>query len=94
MGNHYKNSKEAKEAIANLEDQLTKILDEELHMIHEDHRTVGQWLNLFGRDKDKEETRKKLLDLETEIVDATLYLRHLVTSYDFEIGTNLNETFN
>ena len=89
----YNNAEEAKEHIALLEVKLKIILSTELPTLAEDQRSVGTWLSLFGKQKDRERTRKHLLDLERQLIDANLYLRHLVTQHNIDLEVPLLDTF-
>ncbi len=89
----FKSTKDAKEAIRKSQEKVNQVLNNDLKMLAEDQRSIGGWLAMFGKIKEYKDTREALLDLEVTIIDATLYLRHLSTSYDFNVSINLNDTY-
>lgn len=93
MKSKYKNAEQAKNRIANLEKELENILAEELVGVNKVEQTVGVWLDIFGDHEMKNELKEKLRSMEDELIDAHLYLRHLVTRYEMESNVRLLDTF-
>jgi hypothetical protein len=88
----YNSAKEAKAAIAEKQEAINIILEEDLVDVAEDCRTIGKWLDLYGRSNHKNR-KKDLLEMEQVVIDANLFLRHMVTKYDLDVGSNLGKTF-
>jgi hypothetical protein len=89
----YKNKKEAKDAIESAEGKIDLILADELEHIHIELRSIGKWLDFYKHDGARKEIKDKLFYYEHIIVDANLYLRHQVTTFDLDVGTKLGQTF-
>ena len=93
MKNKYDSANEAKERIRKLEIELETILAEELVGVNKVEQTVGVWLEIFGEHELKKDLKKKLLAMESEMINAHLYLRHLSTRYDLNSNVRLLDTF-
>ena len=89
----YKNADDAKERINRLEKELDQILADELVGVNKVEQTVGVWLDIFGDHELKQELKDRLLAMESELINAHLYLRHLATRYDVESNVRLLDTF-
>jgi hypothetical protein len=72
---------------------LSKILTRDLSSISTEEQSVGGWLNFYGNSETMKDVKGTLLFLEQELVDTNLYLRHLVTQYDINVGVTLLDTF-
>ncbi len=93
MKQKYKSPDHAKARIASLEKELENILEEELVGVNKVEQTVGVWLDIFGDHELKKDLKLRLREIEDELINAHLYLRHLVTRYDMESNVRLLDTF-
>ncbi|MCM8527761.1 MAG: hypothetical protein NE327_14670 [Lentisphaeraceae bacterium] len=93
MKKKYNNAEHAKMRIADLEKELETILAEELVGVNKVEQTLGVWLEIFGDNEAKKDLMERLREIEDELINAHLYLRHLVTKYEMESNVRLLDTF-
>lgn len=89
----YQSVEEAWKVISDSEDAVNKILSEEFPHENKDRLSIGFWLEIYKHDKGRNEIKNKLLDLERNLIDAHLYLRHEVENFDENVGKSLSDTF-
>ena len=89
----YQSIEEAWRIISDSEDAVNEILIEEFPHEDQDRLTIGFWLGVHKDDEGRKEIKEKLLDLERNLIDAHLFLRSEVESYDHSVGKSLGDTF-